>query len=195
MAARKTLLACYLLAAACAGGDLLHVAEWLGHDQDTTPALILRKMRKLRPAQRILEYQALHSRQRDGLFDMARRFLNVLSDEVYAQMVCPPIRRRITVHERGDNDIDIGLNVHSPRHDLPEFDPRFVGHIDPHLRVILDAANGPLHRCTPEHHTDSPGLSFTDVPLDWFAPVGSVAAVEDAGFVPDFRILNDFRIL
>ncbi|MFD8248132.1 type IV secretory system conjugative DNA transfer family protein [Nocardia sp. NPDC059691] len=122
----QDLLACYLLAAACAGGDLLHVAEWLGHDQDTTPALILKKRRKLRPAQRILEYQALYSRQRDGLFDMARRFLNVLSDEVYAQMVCPPIRRTITAHERSEHDIDIelGIDLHSPRHDLPEFDPR-----------------------------------------------------------------------
>ncbi|MBF6302780.1 TraM recognition domain-containing protein [Nocardia amamiensis] len=122
----QDLLACYLLAAACAGGDLLHVAEWLGRDQDTTPALILRKHGKLRPAQRVLEYQALYSRQRDGLFDMARRFLNVLSDEIYARMVCPPLRRTITAHERGDNDIEVEveLDYDGPCHDLPEFDPR-----------------------------------------------------------------------
>ncbi|WP_369797530.1 type IV secretory system conjugative DNA transfer family protein [Nocardia sp. CNY236] len=122
----QDLLACYLLASACAGGDLMHVAEWLGRDQDTTPALILRKSGKQRPAQRILEYQALYSRQRDGLFDMARRFLNVLSDETYASMVCPPTRRAITVHERSDDEIEIelGFDYEQPRHNLPEFDPR-----------------------------------------------------------------------
>ncbi|MET8428569.1 DUF4913 domain-containing protein [Nocardia sp. NPDC004860] len=33
----------------------------------------------------------------------------------------------------------------------------FVAHIDPRLRVILDAAQGPLHRCTPERHVPQPG--------------------------------------
>ncbi|MGW5219918.1 DUF4913 domain-containing protein [Nocardia sp. NPDC004085] len=77
--------------------------------------------------------------------------------------------------------------------DRSQMSSLFVGHIDPHMRLILDAANGPLHRCTPEHHTDSPGLPFADVPVDWFGPPESLVAVEDAGFGPDFRALNGFR--
>ncbi|WP_051407436.1 DUF4913 domain-containing protein [Nocardia sp. CNY236] len=70
----------------------------------------------------------------------------------------------------------------------------FVFHIDPHMRLLLDAANGPLHRCTPERHTDSVGLPFTPVPLGWFdSEAGDSVAVEDAGFGPDFRIINEFR--
>ncbi|WP_109524880.1 MULTISPECIES: type IV secretory system conjugative DNA transfer family protein [Nocardia] len=98
----QELLALHILAAACTEGDLLHVTDWLGADQDQTPALILRNADKPRAAQRILEAQALYARQRDGLYDMARRFLNVLSDEVYATMVTPPRRRSITAYETGD---------------------------------------------------------------------------------------------
>lgn len=129
----QELLALYLYAAACADGDLLHVAEWLGRDQDQTPALILRHHGHSRPAERILECQGLYSRQRDGLYDMARRFLNVLSDEGYALMVTPPARQKITAREATDNDRknsrDNGTGVVVDRaeqlrtHDLPEFKP------------------------------------------------------------------------
>ncbi|MBF6325870.1 TraM recognition domain-containing protein [Nocardia cyriacigeorgica] len=95
----QELLATYLFAAACADGDLLHVAEWLGRDQDPTPILILRAAGHDRVAERIQECQSLYARQRDGLFDMARRFLNVLSDKGYAAMVTPPQRVQVKARE------------------------------------------------------------------------------------------------
>ncbi len=63
----------------------------------------------------------------------------------------------------------------------------FVSHIDPQMRYILEAANGPLHRCTPEVHVDSPGLSAVRAPQDWFGPPGTTLPVEHLGFGPDFR--------
>ncbi|WP_280337567.1 DUF4913 domain-containing protein [Nocardia wallacei] len=66
----------------------------------------------------------------------------------------------------------------------------FVSHIDPHLRVILDAAQGPLHRCTPDRHIPQPGLPTTTVPPHWFELPGPATPVEDLGFGPDFRGLR-----
>ncbi|WP_327097026.1 TraM recognition domain-containing protein [Nocardia vinacea] len=124
----QELLSLYLYAAACAGGDLLHCAEWLGRDQDQTPVLILRHYGHDRPAERILESQALYARQRDGLYDMARRFLNVLSDEGYARMVTPPQRVRLVVREEtdkktGKTGVVIDKTEQDRTHDLPEFTP------------------------------------------------------------------------
>ncbi|WP_280421509.1 type IV secretory system conjugative DNA transfer family protein [Nocardia carnea] len=119
----QELLSCYILAAAVAGGDLLHVVEWLGRDQDDTPQLILKSMGHHRAAARVAETQALYARQRDGLFDMARRFLHVLSDDTYARMVTPPSRRTIHAHE-SENEIAVESREADPTHDLPEFLPR-----------------------------------------------------------------------
>ncbi|MFC8529185.1 DUF4913 domain-containing protein [Nocardia sp. NPDC057227] len=66
----------------------------------------------------------------------------------------------------------------------------FVRHIDPHMRAILDAANGPLHRCTPDHHVDLPGLPADPTPANWFGPSGATARVERLGFGPDFRAIG-----
>ncbi|MEV0336929.1 DUF4913 domain-containing protein [Nocardia sp. NPDC050717] len=63
----------------------------------------------------------------------------------------------------------------------------FVRHIDPHFRHILDAANGPLHRCTPDQHIDSPGLAGEPVPANWFGTPGSLTPIHCLGFGPDFR--------
>lgn len=119
----QELLSLYIFAAACVDGDLLHVAEWLSADQDQTPALILRRQGHHLPAQRILDAQSLYARQRDGLYDMGRRFLNVLSDEVYARMITPPARTRLSVYE-GADDIIIDTELEPARHNLPEFRPR-----------------------------------------------------------------------
>ncbi|TQM32694.1 DUF4913 domain-containing protein [Nocardia bhagyanarayanae] len=65
-----------------------------------------------------------------------------------------------------------------------------VRHLDPHLRSILDAANGPLHRCRPDEHVSVPGLPFSTPPRDWFATPGIATPTEDLGFGPDFRALR-----
>ncbi|MBV7708108.1 TraM recognition domain-containing protein [Nocardia nova] len=118
----QELLSLYLLAAACVGGDLLHVAEWLSSDQDQTPILILRHHNHRRAAQRILDAQGLYARQRDGLYDMARRFLNVLSDEGYSTMITPPARTHISVYETSEAII-IETALGPATHNLPEFKP------------------------------------------------------------------------
>ncbi|MFC9432453.1 type IV secretory system conjugative DNA transfer family protein [Nocardia sp. NPDC057030] len=125
----QELLALYIYAAACVQGDLLHVAEWLGRDQDLTPALILRHYGHQRAAERIAESQALYARQRDGLYDMARRFLGSLSDEGYARMVTPPQRYQLRVREApsktgSGTTVVIDRTEQKPTHDLPEFRPR-----------------------------------------------------------------------
>ncbi|MFE3003185.1 DUF4913 domain-containing protein [Nocardia sp. NPDC059246] len=66
----------------------------------------------------------------------------------------------------------------------------FASHIDPHMRVILDAAQGPLHRCTPTRHVPQPGLPFGAVPAAWFESPGESLPVEELGFGPDFRVLR-----
>lgn len=143
----QELLALYMFSAACAGGDLLHVAEWLGRDQDQTPALILRACGHARPAERILESQALYARQRDGLYDMARRFLNVLSDEGYARMITPPRRRLLTVKEEtgksGKHRLVIVKTEQDETHTLPEFQPtEFVNSSDTLYALSMAGPDG-----------------------------------------------------
>lgn len=67
----------------------------------------------------------------------------------------------------------------------------FVRHIDPHLRHVLDAANGPLFRCTPDAHIDTPGLPAAPVPAAWFGALGAKTTVERLGFGPDFRAFGN----
>ncbi|WP_330251451.1 TraM recognition domain-containing protein [Nocardia sp. NBC_00565] len=121
----QKLAALYILASACVGGDLLHVLEWLGRDQDDTPQLILYKHGHDIAAQRIRDIQSVTSRQRDGLFDMARRFLDVLTIRIYAKVVTPPSRKRIAVSGNIDQPDKIVINVEQlpVTHELPEFDP------------------------------------------------------------------------
>lgn len=144
----QELLALYILAAARAGGDLQHVAEWLGKDQDQTPAKILDAHGQGRPADRIRESQALYSRQRDGLFDMARRFLNVLADAEYARMVTPPARTRLRVREETDKrsgatTVVIEETVLERTHDLPEFKPQeFVNSTDTVYALSMAGPDG-----------------------------------------------------
>ncbi|MBF6176034.1 type IV secretory system conjugative DNA transfer family protein [Nocardia blacklockiae] len=119
----QELLALYLFAAARARGDLLHAAQWLSSDQDQTPALILRSKGHAQAASRILDAQSLYARQRDGLYDMARRYLNTLSDEGYARLITPPVRKRFTVYE-ADTGIVVQADLEPTiNHHLPEFKP------------------------------------------------------------------------
>ncbi|WP_206509859.1 type IV secretory system conjugative DNA transfer family protein [Rhodococcus sp. KRD197] len=136
----QELLALYCLAAALAGGDLLHAVSWLGSDQNKTPAQILDAFDKKRAAARVLEAQGLTERQRDGLFDMARRFLDILSDDEYARAVTPPARAIIEVDAR-DRTIAplVTTRYGEPLHDLPEFDPRaFVASTDTLYALSLE---------------------------------------------------------
>ncbi|WP_068056362.1 DUF4913 domain-containing protein [Nocardia xishanensis] len=66
----------------------------------------------------------------------------------------------------------------------------FTRHIDPHMRVILDAANGPLHRCTPDQHNPTPGLPAAPIPANWFGTPGAKTPIDRLGFGPDFRALG-----
>ncbi|WP_249643841.1 DUF4913 domain-containing protein [Nocardia sputi] len=63
----------------------------------------------------------------------------------------------------------------------------FVRHIDPHMKYILDAATGPLHRCTPTRHNDPGTLSAAPIPPAWFA---TDTTIDRLGFGPDFRALR-----
>ncbi|MFF3224097.1 DUF4913 domain-containing protein [Nocardia suismassiliense] len=67
----------------------------------------------------------------------------------------------------------------------------FLRHIDVHLREVLDAAKGPLHRCTPDQHVECPGLSSAPIPTAWFGPPGASTPTERLGFGPDFRTLAE----
>ncbi|RJO77646.1 DUF4913 domain-containing protein [Nocardia panacis] len=43
----------------------------------------------------------------------------------------------------------------------------WLHHADPHLRVLCDADNGPMYRCTTRHH-DLPPYPSEPVPPGWF---------------------------
>ncbi|WP_052314596.1 DUF4913 domain-containing protein [Nocardia thailandica] len=66
----------------------------------------------------------------------------------------------------------------------------FTRYIDPTMRYLLDAANGPLHRCTPELHIDAPGLPWAPVPANWFNLPGETIPPALLGFGSDFRALS-----
>lgn len=44
----------------------------------------------------------------------------------------------------------------------------FVHHLDPHLRILLDAVNGPMHRCTLDQHSALAPLPHHRAPVGWF---------------------------
>ncbi|MGW4242944.1 type IV secretory system conjugative DNA transfer family protein [Nocardia sp. NPDC004722] len=110
------LVALYLLAAAVSGGDIAHTYSWLSYDGCKLPAHLLHEHGHPIAAAKVRTAQALNPRQRDGLFDMARRMLTVLTDERYAATVLPPQRRIF------DGD-DSPLSQWAPSHNLPQFDP------------------------------------------------------------------------
>ncbi|WP_433664660.1 DUF4913 domain-containing protein [Nocardia sp. CA-128927] len=67
----------------------------------------------------------------------------------------------------------------------------FVRHIDPHMRLILDAAQGPLHRCSPQQHTELTGLPNSAIAPNWFGVPGAKTSIEHLGWGPDFRALTN----
>ncbi|MEU7631882.1 TraM recognition domain-containing protein [Nocardia sp. NPDC049220] len=115
----QNLLAAYMLAAALAGGDLIHAVEWMANDQSTVAGAVLRSHGEYATARMLTTKQNITERQRDGYFDMARRFLESLDAQRYAKAILP--NRRLTIGVAPDGSITTGPGdwVHS----LPEFDP------------------------------------------------------------------------
>jgi len=83
------LLATYLLAASLGGGDVLHVLQWLYDDTDLTPARLLAAHGNPMAAARVMATTNLRPAQKDGLYDGARRFLEVLDEPAYAGVRLP----------------------------------------------------------------------------------------------------------
>ena len=113
----QELLAQMILAAAAGGGDLLHVYGWLSEEDNELPQHILEEHGHLVVAKRLRATAGLNQRQRDGLYDMARRFIGLLEERTYAMSVVPPVRAELT--RPGLRDTDIG-RVQYP-HAMPEF--------------------------------------------------------------------------
>lgn len=114
----KELFAQMLLAAACAGGDLLHVYGWLSDEDNELPQKILEEHNHQIVAMRLQSVRGLNPRQRDGLYDMARRFISLLEEQNYVMSVLPP--ERVDVSLGATRDTDLGRGVRYP-HSMPEF--------------------------------------------------------------------------
>jgi len=112
------LLSTYLLAAALGGGDMLHVLGWLYEDTDLTPALLLEAHGDTLAASRVRATSNLTSKQKDGLYDGARRFLEVLDEPAYAAWVSPPARVRFVI-----DGGEVATQPTERTHELPEFSP------------------------------------------------------------------------
>ena len=113
----RDLFASYMLAAALAGGDIRHVVEWLTNTQSQIPPAILEQYGYPELARTMRGKQAVNAKQRDGFYDMARRFLAPLDEPRYAEAVLP--NRRMVIGTDGGGTIvaSLGQKVH----DLPEF--------------------------------------------------------------------------
>ncbi|NCL75594.1 MULTISPECIES: type IV secretory system conjugative DNA transfer family protein [unclassified Rhodococcus (in: high G+C Gram-positive bacteria)] len=113
----RDLFASYLLAAALAGGDIRHVVEWLTHTQSQIPPAVLEQYGYPELARTMRGKQAVNAKQRDGFYDMARRFLSPLDEPRYADAVLPNRRVVIGTDTNGQVTVTPGRRVH----DLPEF--------------------------------------------------------------------------
>ncbi|NNH72998.1 TraM recognition domain-containing protein [Nocardia uniformis] len=114
----EELLALYQWAAAAGGGDLVHTLAWLADPDDSTAHQQLVTAGDLFAATKLATAQALNPRQRDGLYDMARRNLNVLNDPAAAATVVPPDRKIF------DSDTTDLADWSAPGNQrLPQFDP------------------------------------------------------------------------
>ncbi|WP_454174656.1 type IV secretory system conjugative DNA transfer family protein [Gordonia sputi] len=129
----KELLALHVLAAAVGGGDLKHVDGWLTDPHLDVAREVLRRNGHPDAAAKIETAANLNPRQQDGLYDMARRFINIMTVPAYARSVLPPSRVRF----EGDNTIgNVDLT-----HDLPKFDPRaFVTSTDTMYALSMEGA-------------------------------------------------------
>ncbi len=68
---------------------MLHVLGWLYEDTDDTPAMLLAAHGNRLAASRVRATANLTLKQKDGLYDGARRSLEVLDEPAYAAWVTP----------------------------------------------------------------------------------------------------------
>lgn len=99
----QAVLALNILAAAVSGGDMMHVYGWLSSPDLTLPADLLRSAGQHIASERLLTASKLNPRQRDGLYDMARKFIAVMEEPRYAAAVLPPTRV-----DYGEKDSSLG---------------------------------------------------------------------------------------
>lgn len=129
----KELLALHILAAAAGGGDLKHVTDWLTDPKLEVARDLLRRHGHPDAAARITTAAELNPRQQDGLYDMARRFLSVMTVPEYARSVLPPTRVRF----EGDSS----MSTENLTHSMPQFDPTaFVTSTDTLYALSLEGA-------------------------------------------------------
>ncbi|OZD85322.1 hypothetical protein CH260_20470 [Rhodococcus sp. 05-2256-B2] len=114
----QELLAQMMFASACGGGDLLHVYGWLSDEANELPQKLLLEHGHAIVAMRLKSTSDLNPRQRDGLYDMARRFIGLLEEKSYAMSILPPNRADLGVEDTPDTTI--GAGVRYP-HAMTEF--------------------------------------------------------------------------
>lgn len=116
--AARDLFGSYLLAAALAGGDLRHVVDWLRETQSQIPVKVLDQHGYPDLANTMQSKQSVNAKQRDGFYDMARRFLAPLDEPRYEEAILPNARITIGTDSAGRITTTAGRHVH----DLPELD-------------------------------------------------------------------------
>lgn len=116
--AARDLFGSYMLAAALAGGDLRHVIDWLRETQSQIPVKVLAQNGYSDLANAMRSKQAVNAKQRDGFYDMARRFLAPLDEPRYEETILPNTRVKIATDSEGNVTFAPGNAVH----DLPELD-------------------------------------------------------------------------
>ncbi|MBF6202465.1 conjugal transfer protein TraD, partial [Nocardia cyriacigeorgica] len=90
----------------------------MANEQSVVPAAVLRAHNEDAVARMLTTKQNVTERQRDGYYDMARRFLESLDSQRYAKAILPNRRVVISVAADGSIITKPGQWVHS----LPEFD-------------------------------------------------------------------------
>jgi type IV secretory pathway TraG/TraD family ATPase VirD4 len=116
--AARDLFGSYLLAAALAGGDLRHVVDWLRETQSQIPVKVLAQNGYADLANTMQSKQSVNAKQRDGFYDMARRFLAPLDEPRYEEAILPNTRITIGTDSEGRILVTPGREIH----ELPELD-------------------------------------------------------------------------
>lgn len=100
--AAHTMLGQYILAAAVAGGDIVHVYEWINDDTDRTAATLLEQHGWGSIARELINSIEMTERQKAGLYGMARNFVDCLGIREYQPWVTPRRRVKFVVGDEGE---------------------------------------------------------------------------------------------